>query len=69
MSDLAERHLLRACLGKAKKGKLGGGPNQTTVLLVLLLVVQFIIHVALEKTNTEYSTKLAEGKEQEKILC
>ena len=42
------------------------------VLLVLIeiLVVHFvIIHVALEKTNMEYNTKLAEGKAQEKILC
>lgn len=38
------------------------------LVLVEILVVQFIIHVALEKTNKEYSTKLAEEKAQEKIL-
>ena len=76
MSDPAERQLLIARLGKERENLeedirfAGSGMYKPIVLLVLveILVVQFIIHVALEKTNKEYSTKLAEEKAQEKIL-
>ena len=77
MSDLTERQLLIARLGKERENLeedirfIGSGTCKIVVLLVSIeiLVVHFIIiHVALEKTNTEYNTKLAKGKAQEKIL-
>ena len=68
MSDLTERQLLIACLGKERENLveeirfIRSGTCKIVVLLVSIeiLVVHFIIiNVALEKTNMEYNTKLA----------
>lgn len=80
MSDLTERQLLIARLGKERENLeedirfIGSGTCKIVVLLVSIeiLVVHFIIiHVALEKTNTEYNTKLAKprGKHRKKFCA